>query len=151
MKEFLEYAESHAEDILGTLRHMVEMESFTADKASTDALGGYIKERLEELGAQVRLVPQEEVGDHLVAEVGGGAAPLPHGHSLANRHYPAASISGGSRFGLWAWDIGHEGRNRHNTTCSGDADGSQLGSSTEGADISQLRRRGREHHFPEAD
>ena len=72
MKEFLEYAESHAEDILGTLRHIVEMESFTADKASTDALGGFIKERFEELGAQVRLVPQEEVGDHLVAEVGGG-------------------------------------------------------------------------------
>ena len=72
MKEFLEYAERHAEEILGTLRHMVEMESFTADKASTDVLGGYIKERLEELGAQVRLVPQEEVGDHLVADVGEG-------------------------------------------------------------------------------
>ena len=72
MKEFLEYAESHAEEILGTLRHMVEMESFTADKASTDALGGYIKERLEELGAHVRLVPQEQVGDHLVADVGEG-------------------------------------------------------------------------------
>jgi len=72
MKEFLEYAESHAEDILRTLRHMVEMESFTADKASTDALGCFIKEGFEELGAQVRLVPQEEVGDHLVAEVGGG-------------------------------------------------------------------------------
>ncbi len=42
---------------LGTLRQMVEMESFTADKASTDVLGGFIKERLEELGAQVRLVP----------------------------------------------------------------------------------------------
>ena len=72
MKEFLEYAESQAEEILGTLRQMVEMESFTADKASTDVLGGYIKERLEELGAQVRLVPQEEVGDHLVADVGEG-------------------------------------------------------------------------------
>ncbi len=72
MKEFLEYAESHAEEILGTLRHMVEMESFTADKPSTDVLGGFIKERLEALGAQVRLVPQEEVGDHLVADVGEG-------------------------------------------------------------------------------
>ena len=72
MKEFLEYAESQAEEILGTLRQMVEMESFTADKASTDVLGGYIKERLEELGAQVRLVPQEEVGDHLLADVGEG-------------------------------------------------------------------------------
>ncbi len=72
MKEFLEYAESHSEEILGTLQHMVEMESFTADKASTDILGGFIKERFEELGAQVRLVPQEEVGDHLVADVGEG-------------------------------------------------------------------------------
>ena len=68
MKEFLEYAESHAEEILSTLRHMVEMESFTADKASTDVLGGYIKERLEEFGAQVRLVPQEEVSDQLVLQ-----------------------------------------------------------------------------------
>ena len=72
MKEFLEYAESHAEEILSTLGQMVEMESFTSDKASTDVLGGFIKERFEELGAQVRLVPQEEVGDHLVADVGEG-------------------------------------------------------------------------------
>lgn len=72
MKEFLEYAENHAEDILGTLKHMVEMESFTSDKASTDALGGYIKRRLEEAEAQVRIVPQSGVGDHLVADVGEG-------------------------------------------------------------------------------
>jgi len=72
MKEFLEYAESHAEEILGTLRDMVEMESFTSDKASTDLLGGFIKGRFEELGAQVRMVPQEEVGDHLVVDVGEG-------------------------------------------------------------------------------
>jgi glutamate carboxypeptidase len=74
MKEFLEYAENHADEILGTLRHMVEMESFTSDKAATDALGGYIKGRLEEAGAQVRVVPQPEVGDHLVADVGEGDA-----------------------------------------------------------------------------
>ena len=72
MKEFLEYAESHAKEILGTLRDMVEMESFTSDKASTDLLGGFIKGRFEELGAQVRMVSQEEVGDHLVVDVGEG-------------------------------------------------------------------------------
>ena len=72
MKEFLAYAESHSEDILATLSHMVYMESFTADKASTDALGGYIKGQLEGLGAQVRVVPQSEVGDHLVADIGEG-------------------------------------------------------------------------------
>jgi len=76
MKEFLEYAESHADEILGTLRHMVEMESFTADKAATDVLGGYIKDRLEDLGAEVRLVPQETVGDHLVADLGEGDQQL---------------------------------------------------------------------------
>lgn len=72
MKEFLEHAESHAEEILGTLRNMVEMESFTSDKASTDLLGGFIRGRFQELGAQVRIVPQEEVGDHLVVDVGEG-------------------------------------------------------------------------------
>ena len=76
MKEYLDYAESHADEILGTLRHMVELESFTADKASTDVLGGFIKERLEELGAQVRLAPQEEVGDHLVADLGEGVGQV---------------------------------------------------------------------------
>ena len=72
MTEFLAYADSHADEILGTLRHMVDMESFTADKAATDALGGYIKGRLEGLGAQVRVVAQSEVGDHLVADIGEG-------------------------------------------------------------------------------
>ena len=72
MKEFLAYADGHADEILGTLRRMVDMESFTADKPSTDALGGYIKGRLEGLGAQVRVVPQAEVGDHLVADIGEG-------------------------------------------------------------------------------
>ena len=72
MKEFLEYAENHAAEILGTLRHMVEMESFTSDKAATDLLGGFIKGRFEELVARVRMVPQEEVGDHLVVDVGEG-------------------------------------------------------------------------------
>ncbi len=70
MKQFLEYAASHG-DISGTLRHM-KMESFTDDKASPCVLGGFIRKRLEELGAPMRLVPQEEVGDHLVADVGDG-------------------------------------------------------------------------------
>ena len=72
MKEFLAHAENQVEEILATLRIMVEMESFTADKASTDALAAYIRNRLEQLGARVRSVPQQDVGDHLLADVGEG-------------------------------------------------------------------------------
>ncbi len=73
MKELLDYAQAHAADILSSLRHIVETESFSSDKPSVDALGSYIKGRLEALGAWVQVVPQEEAGDHLLADVGEGA------------------------------------------------------------------------------
>ena len=36
MKELLDYALAHADDTMETLRTMVEMESFTADKPKID-------------------------------------------------------------------------------------------------------------------
>ncbi len=72
MKELLDYAHQHAGDILETLRHIVEMESFSSDKPSLDSLGEYVKERLEGLGSQVRVERQPEAGNHLVAEWGEG-------------------------------------------------------------------------------
>jgi glutamate carboxypeptidase len=59
-------------DILGTLSRLVELESFSSDKAGTDALGAYIRDRLESIGAMVRPVPQAAVGDHLIADFGQG-------------------------------------------------------------------------------
>lgn len=73
MKELLDYAQDRNDDTMETLRTVVEMESFSADKPSIDKLSSYIKSRLEALGAKVEVVPQEEAGNHLVAEWGEGA------------------------------------------------------------------------------
>ena len=72
MKEFTAYANDHAAEILETLREMVDLESFSTDKVATDVLGAYIKGRLEAVGATVEVIPQTDVGDHLLAEVGEG-------------------------------------------------------------------------------
>lgn len=76
MKEFLDYAQDHAKDILDTLKHMVELESFTTDKKGTDSLSTYIIQRLNELGAQTTIIPQEQVGNHVVADIEGGNGRL---------------------------------------------------------------------------
>jgi len=72
MKELLDYARDHTENILTTLRQIVELESFTPEKLSLDTLSSYIKDRLEALGARVQVVPQPEFGDHLLADWGEG-------------------------------------------------------------------------------
>ena len=72
MKEFLNYAENNAQDILGTLKTMVELESFTSDKQGTDALSDYLIQRLRELGAQTTVIPQDQVGNHVIADIEGG-------------------------------------------------------------------------------
>ncbi len=72
MKELLDYARDHTDEIVDTLRQVVELESFSADKSSVDALGSYIKGRLESLDAKVRAAPQSEFGDHLLADWGEG-------------------------------------------------------------------------------
>ena len=76
MKEFLDYAQDHAKDILDTIKHMVELESFTTDKKGTDSLSTYIIQRLNELGAQTTIIPQEQVGNHVVADIEGGNGRL---------------------------------------------------------------------------
>ena len=72
MPDLLDYANAHSDEILGTLRRMVEQESFSTDKEETDILGGYIRGRLELMGALVQAVPQSTVGDHLIADFGQG-------------------------------------------------------------------------------
>ena len=72
MKEFLNYAENNAQDILGTLKTMVELEYFTSDQQGTDALGDYLLQRLHELGAETTVIPQDQVGNHVVADIEGG-------------------------------------------------------------------------------
>ena len=72
MKEFLNYAENNAQDILETLKTMVELESFTSDKQGTDELSDYLIQRLHGLGAEITVIPQDQVGNHVVADIEGG-------------------------------------------------------------------------------
>ena len=72
MKELLDYAQDHADEILATLREMVELESFSADKDGVDALSAYIRDEFEELGAVVQTINQDEAGNHLIADWGEG-------------------------------------------------------------------------------
>ena len=59
-----------------TLRELVEIESFSEDKAGVDELGRYVGVRLRELGATVEFRRQEDVGDHLVARLGDGRSQV---------------------------------------------------------------------------
>ena len=63
-------------DPLVTLRELVEIESFSGDKAGVDELGRYVGARLRELGATVEFRRQEDVGDHLVARLGDGRSQV---------------------------------------------------------------------------
>ena len=72
MKELLDYSQEHADEILTTLRDMVELESFSSDKAGVDTLSAYIRDKLEEVGAEVQTIPQDEAGNHLMADWGDG-------------------------------------------------------------------------------
>ena len=72
MKELLDYARDHTDDILTTLRQIVEVESFTPEKLSVDTLSSGIRDRLEALDARVQVVPQPEFGNHLLADWGEG-------------------------------------------------------------------------------
>ena len=59
-------------DALVTLRDLVEIESFSEDKAGVDELGRFVGARLQELGATIEFRRQDDVGDHLVARLGDG-------------------------------------------------------------------------------
>ena len=72
MNPFLQYAENHADEILATLRELVERESFTSDKTGVDRLGDWIKAWLEGVGASVEVLPNESLGDNLLAHYGEG-------------------------------------------------------------------------------
>jgi glutamate carboxypeptidase len=72
MPELLDYTNSRTNEILATLSRLVELESFSTDKAGTDGLSAYIRDRLESIGVVVQPVPQTAVGDHLIADFGQG-------------------------------------------------------------------------------
>ena len=54
------------------LTQLCELESPTTEKEAVDILSRFIAERFKELGAQVEVIPQKEVGDCLRVEYGEG-------------------------------------------------------------------------------
>lgn len=80
-------------DLLARLRHMVEIESPTTDKASVDKLGEWLGMEMSQMGAQVRRFEQEKVGDHWLGRWGEG-----HGGILILGHmdtvHPLGSAAG---------------------------------------------------------
>ena len=60
--------------MLSLLRHMVEMESPSDNKAAVDRMGAFLAEAFERLGGKVTFYPQEAAGNHLKAEFAGGAS-----------------------------------------------------------------------------
>ena len=65
-----------ADDMVETLRGLVEIESFSRDKAGVDRLGRHVAGLLAELGARVDFRAQRQVGDHLVATLGAGPSQV---------------------------------------------------------------------------
>jgi len=68
MSDLLAYCRSHTDEMLDLLKTLIEYETFTVDKPSTDRLADYLVGGLEALGAVVERYPMESVGDVLLAK-----------------------------------------------------------------------------------
>jgi glutamate carboxypeptidase len=73
----LAYCQQHQGEMLQLLRHMVEIESPSDDKAAVDRLGAFLAQVFERLGGKVTFYPQQEAGNHLKAEFAGGVSGKP--------------------------------------------------------------------------
>ena len=65
------YFELHRQDMIQTIRQMVEIESPSDDKTAVDQLGAWLAGRLEQLGGQVHFHKQQKVGNHVQADFRG--------------------------------------------------------------------------------
>jgi glutamate carboxypeptidase len=105
----------HQHDMVADLTRLVEMESPTDNKPALDRLGEHLAARLNHLGAQVEVLPQEHAGDHLRARWGvdheggvGGLLLLCHMDTVWNIGTVAerpVSIRDGLLYGPGAFDM----------------------------------------------
>ena len=68
MSDLLAYCRSHTDEMLDLLKSLIEYETFTVDKPSTDRLADHLVGELEALGAAVQRFPLDSVGDVLLAK-----------------------------------------------------------------------------------
>jgi glutamate carboxypeptidase len=70
---YLAFCQKHEAEMLSLLRHMVEIESPSDDKAAVDQMGAFLAQAFERLDGKVTFFPQKDAGNHLKAEFAGGA------------------------------------------------------------------------------
>src|SRR6266536_5478203 len=64
--QILDFIGGRQETMTDLLRELVVRESGTYDKGDVDALGGFLRERLDALGFETSVLPQVKLGDHIV-------------------------------------------------------------------------------------
>ena len=75
--ERLRYLEDRREQIISTIRQLVEIESPSDNKPAADRLGTFVAAKFEALGGRARLHRTPDFGDHLQVDFSGGpGAPL---------------------------------------------------------------------------
>ncbi len=72
------YFTERQQDIVGTLRRLVEIESPSTDKAAVDRLAAFVAGRLRDLDAAVEVLPQARTGNHVAATIGAGRGDAAH-------------------------------------------------------------------------
>jgi glutamate carboxypeptidase len=72
MAAYLNYFEARRDELVETIRQMVEIESPSDNKAAVDQLGRWLAERLKNLGGKVIVHKQKQFGNHLQADFPAG-------------------------------------------------------------------------------
>lgn len=75
--QILEFIGGRQEAMTDLLRELVTRESGTYDKADVDVLGELLRDRLDALGFETSVLPQDTLGDHIV-----GRRPGTTGHQI---------------------------------------------------------------------
>src|SRR5437879_4460128 len=77
VREALKFIEAQQDEMLQTLRQMVEIESPSSDKAAVDKLGAYLKNEFEKMGGRVTTHLATQFGDHLQIDFDGQVKSKP--------------------------------------------------------------------------
>jgi glutamate carboxypeptidase len=72
MRELLRHFEARRDEMVTTIRRLVEMESPSHNKGAVDRLSAHVAATFERLGGRVKLHRQTEFGDHVQADFPGG-------------------------------------------------------------------------------
>lgn len=72
IREYEAFCERHSDWAVTMVEALVRRESPTTDKAAVDCCGAVLADYLNDIEADVTLLPQDSVGDHLFAALGGG-------------------------------------------------------------------------------